>query len=105
LNIRFGYLYRDAGNFKSWGEVVFTNKNKLYVGMLIDQAESALIDGEFFIANKASLPNLYFQNYVKSLDHGWHEFHLMEESEERENDTLSRDIEEFMHTLKYASTI
>jgi hypothetical protein len=28
-NIKFIYLYRDAGNYKNWGEVVFYNKNKL----------------------------------------------------------------------------
>jgi len=25
MNVRFEYLYRDAGNFKNWGEIVFFN--------------------------------------------------------------------------------
>ena len=25
MNLRMDYLYRDAGNYKNWGEVVFAN--------------------------------------------------------------------------------
>lgn len=27
MNIRFEYLYRDHGNLKNWGEIVFSNND------------------------------------------------------------------------------
>jgi hypothetical protein len=44
MNIRFEYLYRDAGNFKKWGEVIFSNKNNRDANDLEKQAKSVLID-------------------------------------------------------------
>jgi hypothetical protein len=38
-NIRFSYLYRDGSNFKSWGEVIFSNPE----GLAVNEIETKLI--------------------------------------------------------------
>lgn len=48
-NIRFSYLYRDYGNYKLFGETVFSNPEKLSLTEIEDQIKSKLIDGEFLI--------------------------------------------------------
>lgn len=105
MNICFEYLYRDAGNFKNWGVVIFSNKNNSDARYLEQQAIKVLIDREFFVAYKADVPNLHFKEYVESLDHDWHEFHSFKPSTDRPNDSCSRDIVEFIESLKYASKI
>ena len=103
MNISFQYLYRDAGNFKSWGEVVFSNRNNHDVHQLEQQARNVLIDSEFFVASKANIPCLQFQKYIESLDHDWHEFHSFQLSTDKPNDLCSRDIVVFIESLRDAS--
>ncbi len=105
MNISFEYLYRDTGNFKKWGEVIFSNKNNLDVNYLERQVRSVLIDKEFFVAKKASVPNLQFQEYIEALDHGWHEFYSVLPSVVNPNDPGGRDILEFIESLRCASEI
>jgi len=47
MNIRFEYLYRDAGNFKNWGEIIFSNKNNYDADYLEKQVRAVLIDKGF----------------------------------------------------------
>ena len=63
MNMRFEYLYRDAGNFKNWGEIIFSNKNNYDADYLEKLARAVLIDKEFFSANKAKIQNLEFHKY------------------------------------------
>jgi hypothetical protein len=37
-NIRFAYMYRDAGNYKQHGEIIFSNKNQL----VLDEVEKQI---------------------------------------------------------------
>lgn len=100
MNISFEYLYRDSGNFKNWGEVIFSNNNNYDTSYLEKQVREVLIDKEFFIADKVAVPNLQFQDYIESLDHGWHEFHSFEPSSYRSNDFCNRDIMEFIESFR-----
>lgn len=103
MNICFEYLYRDAGNFKNWGEVIFANKNNYDTSYLEKMVRGVLIDKEFFVVNKLGIPNLQFRDHIASLDHEWHEFHAFQTSTSRPNDSKSRDIVEFIRSLKCAS--
>ena len=100
MNIRFEYLYRDAGNFKNWGEIIFSNKNNYDADYLEKQVRAVLIDKEFFSTNKANIPNLQFHQYILSLDHDWHEFYSFQLSSEKTTDLYTRDIVEFIESLK-----
>lgn len=102
MNARFEYLYRDAGNYKLWGEVIFTNQKNINIDSLESQIKEMLIDGEFFIAGKSGLPKLAFQKHDDELDHDWNEFCFLEETAEPANDVLNRDITEFFESFKQA---
>ncbi len=74
----FEYLYRDAGNFKAWGEL-------LLEGMLTTEELARLTarfeQGELFIAEQIGVPTLYQELWRQcqcepsdELDQVWHEF-------------------------------
>jgi hypothetical protein len=72
-NIRFLYLYRDAGNYKQHGEAIFGNKDALPIGEIGKQIRSFLHDGEFFIARQVHIEERFF-DAPNDDDHPWHEF-------------------------------
>jgi hypothetical protein len=82
MNIRFNYLYRDAGNYKQHGSVVFSNAHHRALREVEQSIRSALIDGEFFNASRWQLPDLSEQEWDDELDHDWHEFESVEEIED-----------------------
>jgi len=43
MNILFEYLYRDAGNNKKWGEVVFHNKENINLTVLNDKLRNEVV--------------------------------------------------------------
>ena len=70
------YMYRDANNFKAFGEV-------LLFGIITDddisEIKSLLDSGEFFVAEQTGIPVLYSQLWKYSngptvADHAFHEF-------------------------------
>ncbi len=107
MNVRFEYLYRDYGNFKNRGEIIFANPNNLTTDDITKMAGDVLIQEASFVAYKANVPDLHFKEYGydEELDHGWHEFHLFALTEETPNDLLGRNIEEFIKSLRLASKI
>jgi hypothetical protein len=84
----FEYLYRDAGNFKAWGELLLDGE--------LSEADEAFLrskfeGGEFFIAEQLGIPPLYEAVWSASLagpseelDHVWHEFHAIRPASEEE---------------------
>jgi len=101
LNIRMQYLYRDAGNYKQWGEVIFKNQQATAPSELEKQVRSVLIDQEYFEAEKLNIPTLYFDEPISSdLDHEWHEFYSLEACVDEPTDSKNRDIEGFLTLLK-----
>lgn len=102
MNIRFEYLYRDSGNYKNWGSIVFSNPQNEKVEVLTERVRSCLIDHAFFVAAKAGVPDLHFDNFDEELDHGWHEFAFVEYTLESPNDTQGRNISQFLLDLKSA---
>lgn len=103
MNVRFKYLYRDAGNYKNWGEIVFSNPQDADITAISSKAKKVLIDQTYFVARKATIPNLYFSEYDDELDHTWHEVHAFDETADLPTDFLGRNIEEFIDSLRSAS--
>ena len=70
------YLYRDANNFKAFGEILVSgNISEDY----ITEMKSYLDSGEFFVAEQVNIPTLYSQLWKYSngptiADHAFHEF-------------------------------
>ncbi len=103
MNIRLEYLYRDAGNFKNWGEVVFSNPLNINTELITLMAEKVLIEQPYFVAINAGVPDLHFKDYNEQIDHNWHEIYAFQSTDDAPNDSQGRNIEEFIESLRYAS--
>jgi hypothetical protein len=99
MNIRFSYLYRDAGNFKNWGEVVFRNPLNIPLEDLAKQLRQSLLDEKYFDAFSVSVPELFFDDYDEELDHEWHEFECLEQFDGAPTDRQERGIDTFISKL------
>lgn len=78
MKVRFLYMYRDAGNFKNFGEAYFENPHGFSLENLTEKIKSNLLDDLFFDAFAVGLPELFFEDYDDELDHDWHEFDRLE---------------------------
>ena len=104
MNVRFEYLYRDAGNFKCWGEVVFANPRNISADRVAAIAEKVLrADSLYFVASEVNVPDLLFAEWNKTLDHDWHEVHSFQTTDDAPNDPQERNIEDFIELLQHAS--
>ena len=77
-NIKFNYLYRDAGNYKEFGEFIFTNQGSQSLQKIELAIRNCLIEKEFFIPEKWNIPRLNLGGYSPELDHDYHEFESIE---------------------------
>lgn len=74
-NIQFNYLYRDAGNYKNHGSVVFSNPAILSLEEIDKTIRERLIEGVWFLHEEFGVPPLFFNDHdVNGEDHGWHEY-------------------------------
>ncbi|RFZ93003.1 hypothetical protein D0C36_16595 [Mucilaginibacter conchicola] len=89
-NIRFNYLYRDGGNYKIFGNIVFKNHLNLPLQYIQPQIVSNLIDETWFYAEKWKLPILYCNLSID--DPTWHEFESIEYTKAKG----TTDISEFL---------
>ena len=103
MNIRLEYQYRDAGNYKNWGEIVFSNPRNLVPEVVTEMAEEVLIEREFFVASGARVPDLHFSDWDPDLDHDWHEFVAFRSTGDAPSDPDQRAIEDFVDSLRSAS--
>ncbi len=94
MNLKLQYQYRDAGNYKNWGEVVFSNPNQRMVEEVHQLIADTLIDGEFFYSEDWGVPDLHFEEYPwdDDLDHDWHQFQALASTDEIATD----NIEDFL---------
>lgn len=92
MNIRFNYLYRDAGNFKQYGSEEFRNPMNLSLAEIETKLQQSLIDGMYFVAEDVNLPALQRYDYDAALDHDWHEFEGVEYCEESCGEKTWRDV-------------
>ncbi len=97
-NIRFNYLYRDAGNYKKWSDLVFSNPRELALESIAEALRRAFIDNCLFIARQLRIPEIFLfaRGYASSDDHCFHEFDSVERTAELANDHYSRTIGEFI---------
>lgn len=74
MNVKLEYMYRDAGNYKRYGEVIFGNKNGISISTVKNVILSNLIEGEWFQPTLWNLPDLHFDDWDDELDVPYHEF-------------------------------
>lgn len=91
-NIKFSYLFRNTGNYKSFGFVVLSNPGGRNPQEIDADLRRLLIDGAYFYPEQLQLP---------VLDDGeegmWHEYENVEIA--KENLTDARTVEELIALL------
>lgn len=98
-NIRFNYLYRDAGNYKIFGSEVFANPDGLKLGEIQGRIKALLIDGEFFDPVKWKIKTLCFPDFIDEEDHSWNEFDSIEFTSQEP--TSEKSIGEFLEVARF----
>jgi hypothetical protein len=106
-HIKYNYLYRDGSNYKSWGEVVFTNPEQLTVDEIEIRLIDAFLPDNLFIASQVSIPEkfLFASGKFTKFDHCYHEFDTVEICEENPTDNLNRSITDFLKDVELASQL
>lgn len=96
-NIKFNYLYRDGGNYKQFGYLIYSNESDIQIEKIENQIRLKLIDDNFFDPKLWRVKTLYKYPYDPDLDHSWHEFENVEIT--KELPTSKIDIAEFINSL------
>ena len=101
MNSCFQYLYRDASNYKSWGEVVFAGEAS---EPLLARLQGSFESGEFFIADQVRVSELFFPTWpLESSDHCFHEFDRLETTDAPVDDQQLRSIDDFVAEVEAAA--
>ena len=97
-NVEFSYLYRDGGNYKKFGRVVFSNPEQLSPEALEIELRQVFWEDDLFIASQIRVPEvfLYSDGKLSSDDHCYHEFGGLRATEELANDKHNRSISAFL---------
>ncbi len=99
MNILFDYLYRDAGNNKLYGSVIFRGLSNLPIHIMLNEVETYLYQRIYFIPELLGVPRLKFEKYNEDLDHIWHEFDSISKTTRPLMD--NRDFSEIINSLKH----
>jgi hypothetical protein len=74
--IRFHYLFRDSGNYKTFGFQDFSNPNDLSLEQIQAKISEKLISGEFFYPEESGIEKFEFHRNCD--DYSWYEFDFIE---------------------------
>jgi hypothetical protein len=97
-NVEFSYLYRDGGNYKKFGRVVFSSPERLDARALERELRRLFWEGNLFIASQIRVPEvfLYAGGKFSFDDHCYHEFDSLRATEDTCDDKHGRSISEFL---------
>jgi len=104
-NVKLIYLYRDASNYKAWGEIIFRNPDKLNLIEIEARLRSRFDSRELFVASQVSIPEvfLFLHDRFTEDDHFFHEFHAVEFTNEQCTDSYDRSIKTFVEQAEQSS--
>jgi hypothetical protein len=97
-NVEFSYLYRDGGNYKNFGRIVFSNPDKIACDAIGKAFTEAALEDGLFIADQVRVPEVFlFANGELSFDdHCYHEFDAVRTTEMESTDPHLRTIRQFL---------
>lgn len=100
--VRLTYLYRDGSNYKSWGEVVFSNPEEVPLQQIEHRLRRTFDSDSIFAAHQLRLPEvfLYRDGVVTEFDHCFHEFYTVSYTDEIPNDTYRRTIMDLIEEVE-----
>lgn len=104
-NVKLTYLYRDASNYKAWGEITFANPEYLLLEEIEESLATCFLDGIFFVASQVGIPEVFlFHEYPFSEDdHFFHEFVAVESSDGQAMASDRRSIKKFIEQCNFAN--
>ena len=97
-NIEFSYLYRDGGNYKKFGRVIFSNPERLTGKSVSEELQQSFISSELFIAGQIRVPEVFLHagGHFSYDDHCYHEFDSAKATADVADDIQGRTIGEFL---------
>lgn len=97
-NVEFRYLYRDGGNYKKRGSVIFSNREGLDTDLAAEKLRQAFLPDGLFIARQVRVPEvfLYARGKFTDDDHCYHEFDELTSTSKAADDERDRSIERFL---------
>jgi hypothetical protein len=97
-NVEFIYLYRDGGNYKKWGGVVFSNPDRVSASSAEKHLRDAFLEEGLFIAAQIRVPEvfLYSHGQLSSDDHCYHELEEARLTSKNADDIHRRSASEFL---------
>ena len=103
--IKFTYLYRDASNYKAWGEIVFINSERVELNEIDTRLRGAFDTDGIFNARQILVPEvfLYAGGNVTVHDHCYHEFYSVESTDCDPTDLQGRSIKTFLDQVELES--
>jgi hypothetical protein len=95
--------YRDGGNYKKRGSVIFSNPDQLGSDSLETDLRHAFLEDGLFVAKQIRVPDvfLYADGQFSSDDHCYHEFISISSTTSGSDDTYSRSISDFILEVSY----
>lgn len=104
-NIKFEYLYRDAGNYKQWAQIIFSNPDELSLPDIDTSLKRAFLQDGLFIAHQIQIPEVFpfVPGAATSDDHCFHEFAGVQLTSAGSNDRHLRSISELIGEAERAS--
>ena len=101
-NVEFTYLYRDGGNYKKWGRVIFSNPTRLRLNAVEKALRANFMADGLFIADQIRLPEVFFnfRGEATSDDHCFHEYYSLTETRSKPNDGHLRSIGAFISEVR-----
>ncbi len=102
-NIKFNYLYRDGDNFKSWGEVIFSNPENLTISEVEERLLASFLPDKQFIASQIYMPEKFLFANAKFIrhDHCYHEFDCVDVCQEDATDDLECSCRDFLRDVEF----
>jgi len=103
-NIKFKYLYSDAGNYKKFGYAIFSNPESIPIDEVREKLEKAFEQKMFFIAQQVDLQELFFEDFPSDDDISFHEFDGLEVTDEPLNSLSKLTIKQFVELVDLESS-
>ncbi len=97
MNIKFHYLYRDGANYKQYHSEVFSNREGFSIEAIENTIKFALIEGNWFYADKWKLTDLHLYKWDDEIDHSWHKYDCIEITQEN---VTKGDISDFISLIQ-----
>ncbi len=103
--IKFNYLYRDAGNYKSWGDILFLNPDGFDLEEIDKRLKMAFDQETLFVAHQINVPEvfLYAEQTLNDNDHCFHEYDSVDLTTRLNSRTDGRSIKQFLEQVELAS--